>query len=52
MRVKKCVYCRQVWGISIHQCIPRSGYECPRCTGKRKRAQLSANQQRPKAKLI
>ncbi|MDF2524219.1 MAG: hypothetical protein K0R31_1860, partial [Clostridiales bacterium] len=34
----RCTYCRRHWGISILQEIPLSGYECPRCASKRKRA--------------
>lgn len=33
----QCQTCRKMWGISILQEIPRSGYECPRCAKKKKR---------------
>lgn len=38
-RNKRCIYCGRSWGISVLQDIPDEGYECPRCAGKRKRAQ-------------
>ena len=44
---KECVYCGLRWGVSILQKTPKSGYECPRCATKRKRAQ-----QRQLQKLI
>lgn len=31
----KCVGCGQVWNISVLQKIPKSGYVCPHCEGKR-----------------
>ena len=35
----RCIHCKWHWGISVRQEIPKSGYECPLCAGKRKRAQ-------------
>ena len=34
----RCIHCKWHWGISVRQEIPRPGYECPLCAGKRKRA--------------
>lgn len=35
----RCIRCNWHWGVSIKQEIPKSGYECPLCASKRKRAQ-------------
>lgn len=35
----RCIHCKWHWGVSVRQEIPRTGYECPICAGKRKRAQ-------------
>ena len=35
----RCIHCKWHWGVSVRQEIPRTGYECPLCAGKRKRAQ-------------
>ena len=34
----RCTYCGLIWNIDIEKVIPRSGYECPRCKRKRKKA--------------
>lgn len=28
----RCKYCGKYWNISIKQQIPKTGYECPKCT--------------------
>ena len=38
-RRARCNTCGCCWGVSVRQEIPKSGYECPLCAGKRKRAQ-------------
>jgi hypothetical protein len=33
----RCQTCKRAWNISVLQRIPRTGYECPWCTSKRKK---------------
>ena len=39
----KCQTCKKHWNVSWMQYIPKSGYECPACYSKRKKALRPAN---------
>ncbi len=40
----RCKQCNRYWNISILKRIPRSGYECPWCSGKKKKGELHMQQ--------
>ena len=49
---KRCICCGLRWGVSILQEIPRTGYICPWCGSKRKRARRDGRPYRAHKKTI
>jgi hypothetical protein len=52
MRMVLCLGCDKPWGISRFQKIPWTGYECPKCASKRKRAPRNGRSKRAHNKNI
>lgn len=49
-RIVLCLNCNLGWQISKMQKVPLSGYECPYCFSKRKRALRSGNSSKAQRK--
>lgn len=47
----RCEQCRRMWCISIQRRIPRAGYICPQCAGKKKSRYSGCNQNNDKDNL-